>query len=139
MKIVIERINEAFKMKAKNEDGKSVVLDASPEVGGNNDGLRPMQLLLASLGSCSAIDIVNIINKQKQRLEGIKITVNAEREKGSVPALFSEINIFFELSGDINKQKAKNAIQLSMEKYCSVARILEKSCCINYDFEIYNP
>jgi putative redox protein len=136
MKIKIDRIDNAYNLKATNEDGQSVLLDASPEIGGNNNGMRPMQLLISALGGCSTIDIVNILTKQRQKLTDIKVEIEANREIGKTSSLFTNIYVRFLLYGKIDETKAKKAVELSMDKYCSVARIIEKTAKINYSIEI---
>ena len=79
--IELNRLNDAFHFSAENENGNSVHLDASPDIGGENKGMRPMQMLLAAMGGCSAIDVINILRKQRQDLKDLKITVKGEREK----------------------------------------------------------
>ena len=95
-----------------------------------------MQLLLAAAGSCSSIDIIMILKKQKQELKDIEVEVTAEREKDNVPALFTDIHIHFKLSGQVTEEKAKRAVSLSMEKYCSVVKTLEKTARVTSSFEI---
>lgn len=136
MKVEIERLNDAFHMKATNEQGNSIELDSNPESGGHDLGFRPMQLMLAGIGGCSTIDIVDIMKKQRENLEDIKVIVTAEREKDKTPALFTSIHLHYRLFGDISEEKAKRAVELSMDKYCSVAKIMEKSAEITYDFEV---
>jgi putative redox protein len=136
MKIEIERQNNAYHMIAANEEGNTVSVDGSPEIGGEGKGVRPMQLLLSGIGSCSAIDVISILKKQKQDLRDLKITVNGEREEGKIPAVFTKIHLHFHLYGDLNEAKVARAIQLSMEQYCSVSKMLEKSAEITYDHEI---
>lgn len=136
MKVEIERLNDAFHMKATNEQGNSIELDSNPESGGHDLGFRPMQLMLAGIGGCSTIDIIDIMKKQRENLEDIKVIVTAEREKDQTPALFTSIHLHYRLFGDISEEKAKRAVELSMEKYCSVAKIMEKSAEITYDFEV---
>lgn len=138
MKIKIKRLNDAVNMEAVNEDGNTITMDGSPAVGGINGGMRPMQLMLAGIGGCSAIDIVSILKKQKQDLKDISITVDGEREEGVAPALFTKIHVHYVLTGDLDENKVKRAVSLSMDKYCSVTRILEKTAQINYSFEIVN-
>lgn len=136
IKIEINRLNDAFHLEAVNEQGKSVHIDASPDIGGTNNGMRPMQLLLAGLGSCSAIDVINILKKQRQPLTDIKVTVTGEREKDVVPSLYTEAHIHFKLFGDLDPEKAQKAVSLAVEKYCSVAKTLEKTAKITYSVEI---
>jgi putative redox protein len=111
-------------------------MDASPDIGGTNKGLRPMQLLLAALGGCSSVDLISILKKQKQELKDIKITVTGEREKNVVPSLYTEAHIHFILTGNLDAEKVEKAIILSVEKYCSVAKTIEKSATISHSFEI---
>lgn len=139
MKIEINRLNDSYWMEAVNESGNKVHMDASPDIGGTDHGFRPMQLLLTALGGCSAIDIISILKKQKQELEDITISVTGEREKDTVPSLFREVHVHFVLFGNLEEDKVKKAVSLSVEKYCSVARMLEKTATVTHSFEIVNP
>ncbi|CAN5352621.1 OsmC family protein [soil metagenome] len=125
-------------MEAVNENGNKVHIDASPDIGGTDRGFRPMQMVLAALGGCSSIDIISILKKQKQPLEDIRITVTGEREKGAVPSLFNEAHVHFTFYGNLDEDKVKKAVVLSVEKYCSVVKILEKTATITHSFEIVN-
>lgn len=136
MKITVTRVDDNYNLRATNTAGQGVLMDADPGIGGSNKGMRPMQLLISALGGCSAIDIINILKKQRQDLQDIQVEIVAEREQGKTPALFTQIHVHFILTGKIDPQKAEKAIELSMEKYCSVSRILEKSATIKYSFEI---
>lgn len=138
MKIELNRLNDGFWMEAVNEGGNKIQMDASPEVGGSNQGMRPMQLLIAAMGGCSSIDVISILKKQKQDLKDIKITVTAEREKDAVPSLFTEVHAHFKLYGNLDEDKVKKAVSLSVEKYCSVAKTLEKTAKVTYSYEIIN-
>ena len=79
MQINLKRIDKDFNIEARNDEGNSVLMDGSKEIGGNGKGMRPMQLLLAALGGCSSVDIISILRKQKQELESIEIEVNGDR------------------------------------------------------------
>jgi putative redox protein len=136
IKIEINRIDQDFRMEAVNEKGNAIVMDAGAADGGHDSGMRPMQLLLAAMGGCSAIDLIAILRKQREPLKDLKITVTGEREQGAVPALYTEVHTHFKLFGDINQEKADRAVQLSVEKYCSVAKTLEKTAKVTYSFEI---
>ncbi|HEU4716790.1 MAG TPA: OsmC family protein [Bacteroidia bacterium] len=134
MKVTLHRLNNAFHFEAKNEDGVTMQLDSTADHGGQNLGVRPMQSLLMAMGGCSAIDIISILNKQKQEISGFDIDVDGEREKGKEPALWKTVHAIFRLNGNIDPEKAKRAVQLSMEKYCSVAKTLEAAgAVITYD------
>lgn len=132
-------MNDAFHFEAANENGNSVHIDASPDIGGTNQGMRPMQMLLAAMGGCSAIDVVNILKKQKQDLKDIKVTVTGEREQGAIPSLFTEVHAHYKLFGNLDKDKADKAVSLAVDKYCSVAKTLEKTAKVTYSFEIVAP
>jgi putative redox protein len=130
-------LNDAFHFSAANESGNTVQLDASPDIGGTNQGMRPMQMLLAAMGGCSAIDIINILKKQRQDLKDLKITVKGEREKDATPSLYQNIHAHFRFFGNLDPDKVEKAINLSIEKYCSVSRTLEKGgATITHSFEI---
>lgn len=122
--IEIKRVEGEFGFEATDADGHIAHMDSSPETGGNNFGIRPMQMLLMGLGGCSGIDIVSILKKQRQTVVDFSMTINGEREKGKEPSLWESVHITFRLKGDIDPDKAKKACELSMDKYCSVAATL---------------
>lgn len=136
MKIEIKRVNDATHLEATNEQGNSIFMDGSPAIGGRDLGFRPMQLLLAAVGGCSTMDVVSILNKQKQELRHIEIVVDGEREQGVEPSLFRDIHVHFKIYGKVDPEKAKRAVDLSMTKYCSVSKTLEPTATITYDFEV---
>lgn len=125
-------------MEARNEEGNTVHIDNAEERGGAGKGVRPMQLLLMGLGSCSAIDIINILNKQKQKIDAFSIDVDGERDYDKVPALFEAIEVRFHFTGDLDPAKVRRAVDLSMEKYCSVTKTLEKTAEITYKINLNN-
>ncbi|HEY8389326.1 MAG TPA: OsmC family protein [Parasegetibacter sp.] len=129
VKIDIKRTKGDFGFEASDANGHTIFMDASPEIGGGDSGARPMQVLLMGLGGCSGIDIVNILKKQRQDLQDIAMTIEAERETGKEPALWMKANIVFHLNGNLDPSKAQKAADLSMEKYCSVAETLRRAGC----------
>jgi putative redox protein len=124
--IKMERITGDFGFEVKDENGHILQTDTSIDNGGSNYGFRPMQLVLSALGSCSAIDMVSVLKKQRQTVERFIITVQGEREPDTIPSLWKSVNISFELQGNIDKEKAQKAGALSIEKYCSVAETLRR-------------
>lgn len=136
MNVQIERVNDNVLLKAENESGNTIHLDGSEKVGGVNGGFRPMQLLLAGIGGCSAIDVISILKKQRQEIKGVRISVDGEREDGKTPSPFTAIHLHYELIGTFDTAKAERAVQLGVEKYCSVGVMLEKTARITYDLEI---
>ncbi len=124
--LALERVKGSFGFEVKDELGHVINTDSSLENGGDDFGMRPMQLLLAALGSCSAIDMVSILQKQRQIIDKFKIEVKGEREKDVLPSLWKEVTVTFYLWGDIDEEKAKKAANLSIKKYCSVAETLRR-------------
>jgi putative redox protein len=135
VKIELKRVNDAFHMEATNEQGSSLHMDASPDMGGSNNGMRPMQIVLAALGGCSVIDVISILKKQKQKLNDIQVTVTGERENVA-PSPYQEANVHFRLYGNLDEDKVRKAVSLSVEKYCSVAESLKPQTKITHSFEI---
>jgi len=136
MKIELNRINDMFHFEATNEDGNVVEMDGSTSIGGEGKGVRPMQMLLMGLGGCSGIDIVLILKKQKQVVEDFKMTIDGDRQKDVEPSLFEKINVNFKLKGDLDHNKVRRAVALSMDKYCSVSKTLEKTAEISYSITV---
>lgn len=136
MQIKIERVSGNFHLEAKNENGNVVHMDGSEKIGGENKGARPMEMLLMALGGCSTIDIVLILTKMKQELSDIKIEINGQREEGVEPSLFKNIDVKFICTGEVESDKLKRAVDLSMQKYCSVAKTLEATAEIKYKIEL---
>jgi putative redox protein len=137
MKISIERLNDAVHMEASNEDGATLQMDGTDAIGGINGGFRPMQMLLAAAGGCSAIDVVGILKKQRQNPDDLKIEVTGDRVDVEEYSEFKSIHIHFTLKGNhLDEKKVARAIDLSLNKYCSVSKTLEKTAKITSSFEI---
>ena len=132
MKISIKRTDDDFAMEAVNEDGNLLQMDGAINIGGHATGFRPMQLLLAAVGGCSAIDVILILKKQKQIIEDFDVEVEGEREKIGDYSLFRDITLHFKIKGEVELDKAERAVKLSLEKYCSVSKTLEPTAKINY-------
>lgn len=125
-----------YHLEAINEEGNTASIDAAPTIGGTGKGMRPMQMLLASLGGCSTIDILSILKKQKQVVKDINLTLQGERAPKGGANPYKSINIHFQLKGDLSKVKVAKAIDLSVTKYCSVIKTLDASVAVSYTFEI---
>ena len=136
MKITIQRLNEDVHMEAVNEDGVSVNMDGTPDIGGKNLGFRPMQMLLAAAGGCSTIDIIGILKKQRQELDDIKVEITGERVSLGDYTEFKTIHLHYILTGKLDKNKVARAIDLSLHKYCSVTKTLEKTATVTSSFDI---
>jgi len=129
IQIEVNRASGDFGFEAKDAAGHIARMDTSPETGGENFGIRPMQMLLMGLGGCSGIDILSILKKQRQPVEGFRMLIEGEREPGKEPSLWQDIHLVFELKGAIDPDKAQKACELSMDKYCSVAATLREARC----------
>ncbi len=124
MTVNLHRLDNAFHLQATNEEGLTVETDGSVAIGGQNAGMRPMQLVLAAVGSCSSIDVILLLQKQRQDLQDIRIAVTGTRREEE-PRLFTAIHVAYTLVGAIDEKKAERACRLSMEKMCSVSLMLK--------------
>ncbi|GEM_PF-16402 len=136
MKIQLKRIDDAFHLEAANELGKTIQMDGAPKIGGSDKAPRPMEVLLMSMAGCSSMDVLDILKKQRQHVKDFRIEVDAEREKDKVPALFTNIHLHFYLTGDLDGKKVERAVRMSMETYCSVAKIVEKTARITWEWTV---
>jgi len=116
--------------------GHSVVLDGSPEHGGRNLGVRPMEMVLLGLGGCTAFDVVLMLQKSRQNVIDVEVSLDAVRAE-EIPQVFTEIKAHFKIWGkELSAKHVERAVNLSAEKYCSATKMLEKSAEITYSWEI---
>jgi putative redox protein len=116
--------------------GHSVLMDASPEAGGNNTGARPMELVLIGTGGCTSIDVMMMLKKSRQEISGCVVEITAERANED-PKVFTAIHFHFIITGkNVQAQHVERAINLSAEKYCSASIMLGKTAKMTHDFEI---
>lgn len=135
MKITINQLENTH-MEAANEEGGIIRMDGSTSIGGLEGGFSPMQLLLAGVGGCSAVDIVGILNKQRQDLRDLTIEVEGNKQSKEEHSEFKNIHINFIFTGDLDESKVERAINLSLDKYCSVSKTLEQATEITHSYEI---
>jgi putative redox protein len=129
--VSLERVDESFHFVAKDSQGFEIHMDdASTREDGIGLGTSPMQLLLIALGGCSGIDLASILGKGRRRIDRLSIDVSGVRPDGVAPALFSDIHVVFRVDGDVDEPRVRRAVQLSLGKYCSVAKILEHTARI---------
>lgn len=136
MDISIKRLNKAVHFEATNEQGNTIQFDGSPDIGGEGKGMTPMQVLLTSVGACSVMDVVSILEKQREPVEDVQIKIHGDRPTEGTPKPFKAIQIHFILKGKLNENKVARAVQLAVEKYCSVAESLDPTIEITHSFEI---
>lgn len=121
---------------AESGSGHSVVLDGSPDHGGRNLGIRPMESVLIGLGACSAFDVVLMLKKARQNVSDCEVLLEAERAD-AVPAVFTKIELVFRVTGnELSEKQVNRVVSLSAEKYCSVSKMLEESVEITHRVEI---
>jgi putative redox protein len=130
------RLKEDDSLEGVTESGHQVVMDRSPDVGGQNLGSRPMEMLLLGLGGCAMIDVVLILRKARQAFTDIRVEINAERAS-EVPKVFTRIHLHFVVAGkQLDSRRVDRAISLSAQKYCSATKMLDSVAQITHDFEI---
>jgi len=118
------------------DSGHAVVMDAGPDSGGENTGSRPMELLLMGIGGCSGMDIISILKKKKQDITGLEAHVNGTMAE-DYPHKYTEISIVYIVKGrNISEDAVKRAVNLSMDKYCSVKATLEGVAKISFSYKI---
>ena len=123
-------------MVGKSHSGHSITMDGPPEIGGENLGVRPMEMRLLGVAGCTMIDVVTTLKKMRQDLTNCETKLSAERAEEH-PKVFTDIHIQFIVKGqDLDPKKVEKAITLSAEKYCSASIMLGKTASITHDFEI---
>jgi len=119
--------------------GHSLVLDGSPEHGGRNLGVRPMEMLLIGLGGCTAFDVVLMLQKSRQKVVDVEVSLDAVRSE-DIPHVFTHIKAHFKVWGkSLSEKHVERAVNLSAKKYCSATKMLEKTAEIVYTWEILEP
>ena len=135
MKAEVKWAGEA-RFDGKSETGHTVIMDGAEEYGGQNQGARPMELLLLGMGGCSAFDVVLILKKARQEIIDCVVQLDAQRAE-TEPKVFTKIHAHFVVSGkNLNEKRVARAVELSAEKYCSASIMLAKTADITHDFEL---
>ncbi len=123
MQVSIEWVQQV-QFVAETGSGHGVVIDGAPEYGGRNTGPRPMELVLAGAASCTAFDVVLMLNKSRQKFTRLQVQAEAVRAETD-PKVFIAIKLTYRLAGPALDRKAvERAVQLSKEKYCSATAML---------------
>jgi putative redox protein len=121
---------------AETGSGHAVVMDGAPEAGGRNLGPRPMEMVLAGTGGCSAFDVVLILKKGRQAVTACDVSLQAERAETD-PKVFTRIHLHYRIKGkNVKPEAVARAIELSKDKYCSASIMIGKTAEITHDFEI---
>jgi putative redox protein len=123
-------------MVGKSDSGHAIVMDGPPEIGGENLGVRPMEMLLLGMAGCTMIDVVSTLKKMREDIVDCQTQVSADRAE-EYPKVFTNIHVHFVLKGNqLNPSNVDKAIKLSAEKYCSASIMIGKTAIITHDYEI---
>ena len=122
---------------AESGTGHSITMDGPEEVGGQNQGARPMELLLLGTGGCALFDVVSMLKKSRQSFKAARVELQAQRVD-AIPAVFESINLHFVITGEsVRESHVARAVQLSAEKYCSASIMLATGGVkVTHSFEI---
>lgn len=118
--------------------GHKITLDASPEVGGENKGVRPKELLMAALSGCTAMDVISILKKMRIEVDYFNIVVDAELTEEH-PKVYSKMHLIYQFKGEnLNIESIKKAIDLSQDRYCGVSAMFRQIMELTYEIQILN-
>lgn len=121
---------------AETGSGHMINMDGAPEAGGRNMAARPMELLLAGTGGCTAFDVMLILKKSRQQVTGCEVALKADRASED-PKVFTRIGFHFKISGrGLKPEVVERAIHLSAEKYCSASIMIGKTAKMEHTWEI---
>lgn len=115
----------------KSESGHAVLFDGTPE---HKAGPSPMEMVLAALCGCTSVDVVSILEKKREPLEGLTVTAEAE-QAAEAPRVFTKIHLRYKIRGKVTQKAAEDAVSLSKNKYCSVSKMLEKAASVSHSIE----
>ena len=129
--------NDGLTFTGTADSGFTVALGADPEVGGANDGFRPMELMAVSLAGCTAMDVISILRKKRQEVTEFEVGVRAQRADEH-PKVFTSAVISYEVTGhDIQESALRRAIELSAQAYCPAQGMLAKVMPMKLDYLIF--
>lgn len=131
------RFVDGMQFVGTSASGHAVVMDAPTDVGGTDTGPTPMEMVLVALGGCTGMDVVSILRKMQVPFTRFEMAIQGERAP-EYPKNFTKIQIVYKVWGDVPEEKVKRAIDLSLEKYCSVSNSLKPKAEISYTYQI-NP
>ena len=136
MECNVKWIDGSMTFLAETGSQHTIVMDGPPEAGGRNLAPRPMELLLAGTGGCTAFDVVTILKKGRHAIRGCEVSLKAERAE-TEPKVFTKIHFHFRVSGkNLKPEIVERAIKLSKDKYCSASIMLGETAKLTHDVEI---
>lgn len=130
------RLVDGMCFEATSGTGHSALIDAAPDSGGRNAGMRAMEMVLLGLGGCSAFDVVSILRKGRHEISGCEVALEADRAD-EPPRVFTRIRLHYRLRGrDLPPRAVERAIELSRDKYCSASAMMSSTATITTSYEI---
>ncbi|MDT0496653.1 OsmC family protein [Algiphilus sp. W345] len=130
---------EGMAFVGESGSGHGIVIDGPPDLGGRDLGMRPMELMLMSVGACSAVDVVHILKKARQPVLDCYVEVKGKRAE-TQPKVFTDIHLHFVVIGnDLKANQVERAVKLSADKYCSASLMLSKAAKVTHDYELRVP
>ncbi len=136
MKIHLKRVNDSVLFEATNERGHTVRIEGSRDIGGTDSAPSPTELLIMSQAGCTAIDVVELLRKMRQPLNHLEIETEAHRDPNRIPKVFTGIHLHYKLYGNVQPEKAEKVISMSIEKYCTVSKMIDQVAKITHSFEV---
>jgi putative redox protein len=124
------RWEQDFRFEGKGNGGVAVAID-----GDGKTANSPMELVLVALCGCTGYDVVSILKKKREPLEGLEVSTEAEKAPHS-PRVYTAIKLLYRISGKVSRKAAEDAVRLSEEKYCSVSAMLTKTARITYEIQL---
>ncbi|MCK4334405.1 OsmC family protein [candidate division WOR-3 bacterium] len=131
---VVQRI-QGLSLAGKSDSGHWTMMDTKADVGGNEAATAPMELLLISLGGCTAMDVLSILEKMRQPVQDFRVELEAEHAPEH-PKVYTRIRLLYVVNGHVEPRKLERAIELSQTTYCSVTAMLRKSVDIETSYRI---
>ena len=131
MRVHLERVNNAVQFTGVNESGNHLTIASGAE----QEGVSPMEMTAMAIGGCSSIDILMILEKQRQPVDSFAVQVDAERADDH-PRVFTDVHVHYTFTGDADPDKVRRAIDLSLDTYCSVSNMIDTTATLTYAFTL---
>lgn len=129
------RWRERLTFDATTTTGHHIVMDASKEGGGDDRGPKPIELMLTALAGCTGMDVLAILRKKREPIEGLEVYVEGQRATEH-PMIYTDIEVVYRIYGNVDPASVERAIQLSADKYCGVGATLQEVAKISHRYEI---
>ncbi len=130
------RLVDGLRFVGEAASGHSIVMDGDPEVGGNDTAIRPSELLLVGLGGCTGMDVISILRKKRQPVTGLEISIKGEKADKH-PKRYTDVEVEFTVTGKgVDEEAVKRAVELSMQRYCSVKATLEGATKVGWSHKV---